>query len=735
MKSKMNYGQVKFLSCLQMMMLAMLWIGCERDVDEDSALPSYKNKQMVSASFTASMTGDNPSLRSGVIYGNMDIAAGESFIWHENDKIGVFGVNEKDSIVMESDGTPSKGYVFDISNYSNEKASGNADFVGFIPSGLLGVKKLLAVSGLEYSTITYDMTKPNFRITHTNPMQVGTSTSHLSEMDFMYSVSDTMVQYPLRVANYVLPSLSMKHISSLLRYHVVNETQSDWRVMRVEVSALDTATGNPSDAFYSSCYIQIDIPNDMLMDNKSWASVTDMVSLSFSESETDKNGMKLAAESSIDGYQMVIPTEKLSKVNLRFTVVLSSSDGKTIKTCTPLVLAGEKIRNEKFESGYRYAFGLKITDELLSSSVSTELLFPGSGTADDPFVISDGKGLSDIRDLINMGSAQYLNAYYKLKGDVNLPDSVNWEPIASDPDKPFNGVFDGDGSSISHLTYNNPTSSLVHDIALFGYLGEDAVVRDLYINNVSFNGNMTSSAAIASLNKGTIIGCCINSGNIGDAATKGSTIGGLVAVNEGSIQKSCCSADVSGAAFSGCLVGKNRGSIVACYTSGNFNGVTKCNIQSGFVGFSESGSSIVACCSRGGTISCSYSGGGLVCKDEAGAYLVGSYATGNVTLSSSTGKNVGSLVGILKGEMAYCATPNNVGLAGYGIGSLASDYVIGCEVNSSNLYSVVTSVPETYNGGVAVDGTVVVDGEVYSLGRAPGKSIWKNMVMPKLFWE
>jgi hypothetical protein len=55
--------------------------------------------------------------------------------------------------------------------------------------------------------------------------------------------------------------------------------------------------------------------------------------------------------------------------------------------------------------------------------------------------------------------------------------------------------------------------------------------------------------------------------------------------------------------------------------------------------------------------------------------------------------------------------------------------------HASDLRSVVTAVPADYNAGIIKNGTVVVDGEVYSLGQAPGKLLWKEGSMPSLFWE
>lgn len=352
------------------MLLATLCLGCEPITDAVVNRPNENGMVAVSfsASVSASANDDSPLVKSGVTYGNMDFNSGEQFIWHENDKIGVFPVDNCDSIIFENNVTPDCGYEFTISsNYSNEEASSYADFEGSIPSDILNMERVLATSGLKYSEITLNATQPFFYIKHVAPIQIGESTSHLSEMDFKYSVSEPIAASFLESTPVTLPGLQMKHINSLLRYHMMNETQDDWRVMSVEVSAVDTLSGLPSSKFYSDCYIKIDIPTNNWMGNKSWASIRDKVTLWFSESETDRNGMIIPAREFIDGYQMVIPTDNLSSINLVFTVLLSSYDGTIFKSCTPLVLAGKEILHERFESGYRYVFNLRITDDILSS--------------------------------------------------------------------------------------------------------------------------------------------------------------------------------------------------------------------------------------------------------------------------------------------------------------------------------------------------------------------------------
>ena len=735
----MKISYIRVLLYLQVIAFSFFCLGCSDDLNDEREGVSSPKSKMVKATIKAQMS-EKEELRSGVIYGNTDYSSGEKFIWHEGDKLGIFGLDENDAFIF-TDYTPYTGYEFSIINYSNDSTSPSADFSGEMPVEFLQMRKVFAVTNMESYSYNGDKIL-DFNLKHTEAPQVGKSTEHLAKMDFMYGASKPVTEILADVLggaepSYSLPGIRMKHISSMLRYHFVNQSSSDWKVSNVTVSAVDTATKEPAKVFVSKCDYLIDLENETATLSDDYLYVMPSISLFMQESEQDNGGMKMMMGDTIDGYQMIIPTLDLSTSNLCVTVTMSSFDGKTIKKCIASNISGTKVKNGKFESGYRYVINLKITDELLANAKETVLDVSGTGTQDDPYVVSSANGLLGIRDMINSGADAFLNAYYKLNGDIRLPDSINWEPMASNVNKPFNGVFDGAGSSISQLVYNSE-SGVAKNIALFGYLGVNAVVRDLYVNNVSFNGDFRQSAVIAAENRGTIIGCVVNSGNIGDENTKGIRIGGLVALNYGSIQKSSCLANVYGGSYSGCLVGENWGSLVACYSTGNFTtndpSVTS---QGGLVGESGEGSSIVGCYSKGGKMICGRICGGLVGQFKWG-YMVSCYATGTAEiLSVAANSYAGDLIGKYYGDVfSYCATPNGKGNEDVGIGfDLSNGSYSNCLSHASDLHSVVTAVPADYNAGVIKNGTVVVDGEVYSLGQALGKLLWKEGSMPSLFWE
>lgn len=77
--------------------------------------------------------------------------------------------------------------------------------------------------------------------------------------------------------------------------------------------------------------------------------------------------------------------------------------------------------------------------------------FSGSGTEDDPYLISTVEQLVEMRDGIN--SKHGTEKYYKLTSDIDLSVIDNWEPIGGAySENEFRGVFDGDGHEIKNMT-------------------------------------------------------------------------------------------------------------------------------------------------------------------------------------------------------------------------------------------------------------------------------------------
>lgn len=115
----------------------------------------------------------------------------------------------------------------------------------------------------------------------------------------------------------------------------------------------------------------------------------------------------------------------------------------------------------------------------------------GSGTTDDPYLITTANELNQMR--------HNLEACYKLMRDIDLTEwlsennpSQGWMPIGAKYE-PFKGTFDGNGKTVK-LFINRPDQENV------GFMG---VVDRATIKNLTVKGNITGKTAV-----GGIIGYC-----------------------------------------------------------------------------------------------------------------------------------------------------------------------------------------------------------------------------------
>lgn len=100
-----------------------------------------------------------------------------------------------------------------------------------------------------------------------------------------------------------------------------------------------------------------------------------------------------------------------------------------------------------------------------------------------------------------------------------------WQPIGTSS-SPFIGSLDGQGYEISGLFINRPDED---EIALFGCVGEAAIINDVEVVNAAVTGKQYVAGLVGS-NLGTLANCYFNGSVNGDER-----LGGLVGVNLGTI--------------------------------------------------------------------------------------------------------------------------------------------------------------------------------------------------------
>ena len=251
----------------------------------------------------------------------------------------------------------------------------------------------------------------------------------------------------------------------------------------------------------------------------------------------------------------------------------------------------------------------------------------GSGTAGDPYLIYTAEQMNAIgaepndwdmhfKLMANIDLSEYTGDEFNIIGECYYESG--WI------ERPFTGIFDGNGHIISNFSY---TSTDTDYVGLFGYVGtweKYGLIKDLGLIDPNVDAGIRGyvGSLVGVLKKGTVTSCYIEGGNV----VGGNSVGGLVgAYGEGvrgyptpdwTISNCYSTSSVKGASHVGGLVGSNyEGRITNCYAMGSVLG----NVHVG----------------------------GLVGANILGAYMTGRpqisncYSTGSVTGAVDIGGLVG----------------------------------------------------------------------------------------------
>ena len=270
--------------------------------------------------------------------------------------------------------------------------------------------------------------------------------------------------------------------------------------------------------------------------------------------------------------------------------------------------------------------------------------FPTSGTEKVCESACNGYELDGSLDFKNSGSYA--------SGAVNTAWTTGsgWTPIGDSRDRVldrFGAEFDGNGRSISNLYINRPATNT---IGLFASTNEEGLIRGIGLTNVRITGN-NFVGGLVGRNRGTVIGS-FASGNVsGDAV-----VGGLVGnsrfssvTGEGTsrIRDSYATVTVSADQSSaGGLVGSNGGTIIASYATGNVTGTTQVGGLTGTSSSPNTGKIIASYAT--GDVTGDSQVGGLVGRNggRTGTGFIGAINASYATGSVSSDGSIGGLVGL-----------------------------------------------------------------------------------------
>ena len=337
-----------------------------------------------------------------------------------------------------------------------------------------------------------------------------------------------------------------------------------------------------------------------------------------------------------------------------------------------------------------------------------DVTLAGKGTEDNPYLIATMDDLLQVAAVMNHSTLCYDYRYscFQLTADIVLnncsdfdtwdekaPKNV-WTPIAYNT--PFNGVFDGNGHTISGLYIDQPVTKIGSNLmAQFGLFGknngeiknltiENAYVHPKYVNEMQ----APSGGIIAADSNGTISDCTVS----GIVISEGNNFGGIAGSNYGVISDCTFTGElIERAGSSGSIGGiaGSSGNISNCTVSARIvcektDASYACSSMGGIAGMHSSFAhdSIIENCTFNGEIISGDSAGGIVGHASAGSFKDKSTKAvirnctnnGSITAEVDAGGMVGVIMNTYDAAEVWIEGCSNIGT----VQSLATDvYAVG----------------------------------------------------------
>ena len=325
-----------------------------------------------------------------------------------------------------------------------------------------------------------------------------------------------------------------------------------------------------------------------------------------------------------------------------------------------------RIRNSDCKKGLLSILMLLLFSIAQVGSAVSQTYSGGSGTAEDPWQIATVEDLQAVND--------NLDDYFIQTADIDASDSENWNdgegfaPIGG----VFDGVFDGNGYTITGLYINRPETN---PVGMFRRV--NGVLTNIQILNADITGESQVGILAGDTDNGARIEYCHTSGHVTGTWQETGGLIGYVRNNDDVVFRSSSSATVVAEAarpHTGGLIGRNRGEIEESFANGQ----------------------VIA--SEGEHV------GGLVGTHESGALIKNSYATASV---HSGHRLAGGLVGrAIASEIEYSFSSGEV--------TGTTNFTGGFVGNLDNDATAIGSYFDTESSGFE-DGSGGTEGDITGL--------------------
>lgn len=358
-------------------------------------------------------------------------------------------------------------------------------------------------------------------------------------------------------------------------------------------------------------------------------------------------------------------------------------------------------------------------EELKPITRDYSLIWSGTGTAEDPFLIATEQDLASLAFYVNDSSMTFKDFYFKQTADIAL--SGAWSPIGiwgknayGYGNRPFSGVYDGGLKTITGLSITDTAS----------YSGLFGLVRGAQFSNVVIKGAKLSVGSYAGVLAGKMDSTTVENCSFEDVDIKGTDrVGGLVGeATHVQAKNVSVTGSVQGVNSVGGVVGRVQdGSLENVTNKANVSGTT---IVAGVVGSFASVASegVISDAMNHGTVTGTKDVAGVVATLSS-TKLERSGNSGAVTADSSQMSNVGGVVAVASSQSVINEVFNTAAVSVVKRVMIAGG-VIGALKNSSatNLFNL-GEVSGTVNnmGGLVgvVDGSEATLTFGYNAGKIP----------------
>ena len=253
----------------------------------------------------------------------------------------------------------------------------------------------------------------------------------------------------------------------------------------------------------------------------------------------------------------------------------------------------------------------------------------GSGTKDDPWLISSVGDLQTLATTINDGKAaefdanaaaggegvagNYYGYYFKQTTDLDLSDIVNWDPIGYSGSCYFAGHYDGGGYTISNATSTGKKDTDGFATAgIFGWVAFGSV-KNLTVKNADFlaagDNNMSYAGGVLAVAYScTVENCSAYNSKIESQRNPNNSnfAGGITGIALRSSFEKCASVGntIRHGSFGGGFIGSLDGGdsnftncyVANCIVTGDSDTGAMSTLSGGFLGASEDGDAILNSC-------------------------------------------------------------------------------------------------------------------------------------------